>query len=245
MDTRPLEDPGSRPDDRAVPRRAAGGLRCRAGRRRIVRLPRRPSAARPDRGLHPPRRRRPPADAAQPPPSIRRADGRPVPAPGRVDRLGLVGRAGRRGRGRLPHRGRSRSRSASGLPVVVTLLDLAPWEMPAVYQRSPAAAFGQRLRGRILRNAAAVIVGSEATGRAVAQPAAGQPRADRRRAARRPGRVPAGRGQSLEPAGADAARAPAPRPRRSTRARIASGSACPGATSSIRAATTPARTSAR
>ena len=55
----------------------------------------------------------------------------------------------------------------SRLPVVVTLLDLAPWELPAVYQRSPAAAFGQRLRGRILRNAAAVIVGSEATAAAV------------------------------------------------------------------------------
>jgi len=55
----------------------------------------------------------------------------------------------------------------SRLPVVVTLLDLAPWELPAVYQRSPAAAFGQRLRGRILRGAAAVIVGSEATARAV------------------------------------------------------------------------------
>ena len=55
----------------------------------------------------------------------------------------------------------------SGLPVAVTLLDLAPWELPAVYQRSPAAAFGQRLRGRILRDAAAVIVSSEATARAV------------------------------------------------------------------------------
>ena len=55
----------------------------------------------------------------------------------------------------------------SRLPVVVTLLDLAPWELPAVYQRSPAAAFGQRLRGRILRSAAAVIVGSEATAAAV------------------------------------------------------------------------------
>ncbi len=53
----------------------------------------------------------------------------------------------------------------SGLPVVVTLLDLAPWELPAVYQRSPAAAFGQRLRGRILRDAAAIIVGTEATAR--------------------------------------------------------------------------------
>jgi glycosyltransferase involved in cell wall biosynthesis len=55
----------------------------------------------------------------------------------------------------------------SQLPVVVTLLDLAPWEMPSVYQRSPAAAFGQRLRGRILRDAASVIVGTNATARAV------------------------------------------------------------------------------
>src|SRR5450432_3521465 len=55
----------------------------------------------------------------------------------------------------------------SGLPLVVTLLDLAPWELPSVYQRSPAAAFGQRLRGRILRDAAAIIVGTEATARAV------------------------------------------------------------------------------
>jgi len=55
----------------------------------------------------------------------------------------------------------------SRLPLVVTLLDLAPWEMPGVYQRSPAAAFGQRLRGRILRDAAAIIVGTEATARAV------------------------------------------------------------------------------
>ncbi len=54
----------------------------------------------------------------------------------------------------------------SGLPVVVTLLDVAPWELPDVYQRSPAAAFGQRLRGRILRDAAAIIVGTEATARA-------------------------------------------------------------------------------
>jgi glycosyltransferase involved in cell wall biosynthesis len=55
---------------------------------------------------------------------------------------------------------------ASGLPVVVTLLDLAPWELPAVYQRSTAARFGQRLRGQLLREAAAVIVGTETTARA-------------------------------------------------------------------------------
>jgi glycosyltransferase involved in cell wall biosynthesis len=55
---------------------------------------------------------------------------------------------------------------ASRLPLVVTLLDLAPWELPAVYQRSPAAAFGQRLRSQILREAQAVIVGTDAVARA-------------------------------------------------------------------------------
>lgn len=51
---------------------------------------------------------------------------------------------------------------ATGLPLVVTLLDLAPWELPAAYQRTIASRFGQRLRGRLLRDAAAVIVGTDA-----------------------------------------------------------------------------------
>jgi glycosyltransferase involved in cell wall biosynthesis len=55
---------------------------------------------------------------------------------------------------------------ASGLPLVVTLLDLAPWELPTAYQRSVAARFGQRLRAQILRDAAAVVVCSAATARA-------------------------------------------------------------------------------
>jgi glycosyltransferase involved in cell wall biosynthesis len=55
---------------------------------------------------------------------------------------------------------------ASGLPVVATLLDLAAWEMPAAFQRSVAGRFGQRLRAQLLRDAAAVIVGSDATARA-------------------------------------------------------------------------------
>jgi glycosyltransferase involved in cell wall biosynthesis len=50
---------------------------------------------------------------------------------------------------------------ASGLPVVVTLLDLAPWEMPGAFQRTPATRFGQRIRGRLLHDAAALIVGTE------------------------------------------------------------------------------------
>ncbi len=52
---------------------------------------------------------------------------------------------------------------AAGLPTVATLLDLAPWELPHAYQASPAAWFGQRLRGRLLRDAGAVIVGAQAT----------------------------------------------------------------------------------
>jgi glycosyltransferase involved in cell wall biosynthesis len=55
---------------------------------------------------------------------------------------------------------------ASGLPVVVTLLDLAPWELAGAFQRTPATRFGQRIRGRLLRDADAVIVGSDAVGAA-------------------------------------------------------------------------------
>lgn len=49
---------------------------------------------------------------------------------------------------------------ATGMPLVVTLLDLAPWELPGAYQRTVASRFGQRLRGRLLRDAAAIIVGT-------------------------------------------------------------------------------------
>ena len=48
-------------------------------------------------------------------------------------------------------------------PLVATVLDLAPWQLPERYQQSPAARFGLRLRARVLRDAAAVIVASEAT----------------------------------------------------------------------------------
>jgi alpha-1,3-rhamnosyl/mannosyltransferase len=54
---------------------------------------------------------------------------------------------------------------ASGLPVVATLLDLAAWELPDLFQKSVAGRFGQRLRGQLLRDAAAIIVGSDATAR--------------------------------------------------------------------------------
>lgn len=51
----------------------------------------------------------------------------------------------------------------SRLPVVATLLDIAPWELPGSYLASPAARFGHRLRQRVLRDAARVIVCSSAT----------------------------------------------------------------------------------
>ena len=50
----------------------------------------------------------------------------------------------------------------SRLPTVATLLDLAPWELPRSFQRTAAARFGQRLRARLLRDAAAVLVGTDA-----------------------------------------------------------------------------------
>ncbi len=55
---------------------------------------------------------------------------------------------------------------ASGLPVVATLLDLAPWEMPEVFARSASARFGQRLRAQLLREAAAVLVASPGVAKA-------------------------------------------------------------------------------
>ncbi len=55
---------------------------------------------------------------------------------------------------------------ASGLPVVATLLDLAPWELPERYAATAAARFGHRLRARNLRDAARVIVASSAASEA-------------------------------------------------------------------------------
>jgi glycosyltransferase involved in cell wall biosynthesis len=52
---------------------------------------------------------------------------------------------------------------ASRIPVVAALLDLAPWAMPDEYQRGTSARFGQRLRARLLHDAAAVLVPGRAT----------------------------------------------------------------------------------
>ncbi|HVA87711.1 MAG TPA: glycosyltransferase [Candidatus Saccharimonadales bacterium] len=84
----------------------------------------------------------------------------------RTAAVGAAWRAGRSGAtGAVYHAASGAAPLLSGLPLVVTLLDLAPWEMPQAYQRSPAARFGQRLRGQILRDARAVVVPTEASAR--------------------------------------------------------------------------------
>jgi len=77
--------------------------------------------------------------------------------------LGAAWRADRGGAaGAVYHAAAGAPPMLSRIPIVVTLLDLAPWELPGVFQRTPGSRFGQRLRGRLIRDAAAVIVGSEA-----------------------------------------------------------------------------------
>jgi glycosyltransferase involved in cell wall biosynthesis len=72
----------------------------------------------------------------------------------RADRAGAAGAVYHAVGGSIP--------LITGLPLIVTLLDLAPWELPGAYQHGTASRFGQRLRGRLLQDAAAVIVGTEA-----------------------------------------------------------------------------------
>jgi glycosyltransferase involved in cell wall biosynthesis len=76
----------------------------------------------------------------------------------RVERQGAVGAVYHAAAGALPLFAR--------VPTVVTLLDVAPWELPGAFQRGAVARFGQRLRAQLLREAGAVIVASEATARA-------------------------------------------------------------------------------
>lgn len=83
--------------------------------------------------------------------------------------LGAAWRAERGGaRGAVYHAvGAGTLPIASGLPLVVTLLDLAPWELRTAFGGGTAARFGHRLRHRLLRDAAAVIVGTDAVATAM------------------------------------------------------------------------------
>jgi alpha-1,3-rhamnosyl/mannosyltransferase len=81
--------------------------------------------------------------------------------------VGAAWRADRRGAaGAVYHAVAGAPPLLSRIPIVVTLLDLAPWELPSAFQRTPASRFGQRLRARLVRDAGAVIVGTEAVARA-------------------------------------------------------------------------------
>ena len=74
----------------------------------------------------------------------------------RAERSGAAGTVYHAAAGALP--------IASGIPIVAAVLDLAPWAMPEAYQRGVAVRFGQRIRARLLRDAAVVLVPSRATG---------------------------------------------------------------------------------
>jgi glycosyltransferase involved in cell wall biosynthesis len=77
--------------------------------------------------------------------------------------LGTGWRAGRTGAaGRVYHAAGTILPLGSAAPVVATLLDLAAWDLPIAFQRSPAARFGARLRAQLLREAARVVVGTDA-----------------------------------------------------------------------------------
>lgn len=75
----------------------------------------------------------------------------------RADRAGAAGAVYHAAAGAAP--------AFSRLPMVVTLLDLAPWELGGAFDRGPLSRFGHRLRTRLLRRAALVLVGTEAVGR--------------------------------------------------------------------------------
>jgi glycosyltransferase involved in cell wall biosynthesis len=64
--------------------------------------------------------------------------------------------------GRIYHAAGTIPPLGSRAPVVVTLLDLAAWELPAAFQRTPSARFGARLRAQLLRESAVVICGTHA-----------------------------------------------------------------------------------
>jgi glycosyltransferase involved in cell wall biosynthesis len=82
--------------------------------------------------------------------------------------LGAAWRAERGGAaGAVYHSAGGAIPAAVGFPVVATILDLAAWELPAAYQRTAPSRLGQRLRVRLIRDAAAVIVGSDAVARSV------------------------------------------------------------------------------
>lgn len=83
--------------------------------------------------------------------------GASVGAGWRAERDGAAGTVFYTAAGTLPF--------GSRIPLVASLLDLAPWELAGRFRRDPVARFGQRLRGRLLRRAAAVVVAGDGPAR--------------------------------------------------------------------------------
>jgi glycosyltransferase involved in cell wall biosynthesis len=80
-----------------------------------------------------------------------------VGAAWRAERGGAAGAVYHSASGAIP--------AVARVPVVATLLDLAPWELPARFGRGPLSRLGLRLRSGLLRHADAVIVGSNVAAR--------------------------------------------------------------------------------
>ena len=142
LDARPLQEPDRAPLTAAYLDGLLGAFDAEPLDGRVVRVPA-PLATSTTRrrAFTRPRGRRPPAAAADPPAPLGGPDRRPVPAargrasgpPGGPTAAARPARVYHAvGAGPLP--------IASGLPVVVTLLDLAPWELPEAYQRTASDA---------------------------------------------------------------------------------------------------------
>ena len=161
LDLRPIQDPDGRRSPRSTSSSCCGARR-RPARRRVVLVPARSRPGRPDaaladldvvgRRLLPPTRLLRSGALTVDPILLR---GATLGAGWRAERGGAAGAVYHAAAGALP--------IASGIPIVAAVLDLAPWAMPEAYQRGTAARFGQRIRARLLRDAAAVLVPGAAT----------------------------------------------------------------------------------
>ena len=167
MDVRPIQEPDRAPLTAAYLDGLLGAYDAEPLVRRVLRVPAAQRPRRPDgrrirhldvvgRRLLPPTRLLRSAALTIDPFLLRGAS---LGAAWRADRGGAAGAVYHTaGAGPLP--------IASGLPIVATLLDLAPWELPDAFARSATARFGQRLRAQLLREAAAVIVVSPSVAKA-------------------------------------------------------------------------------
>ena len=249
MDCRALQDPSGRRAPRPISTALLAAFDADTARRRVVRVPARLRRRRPDRRRSRTSRS---SDAGSLPPTRLAALRRRTTVDPFVLRGASIGAAWRAERGGAAGRGLPRGGSGA-LPIASRPADgrdparsRAVGAAGAFYAPAAAIAFGRRLRGQLLRDAAAVIVGTEAVARrpggcstsgatgstSCPGAAAGVPRPPRgagdRRHGRRPGRcarlglgerylVYPGRYDVRQDLRHAAGRAGRPRPRRTAR----------------------------